>query len=188
MACFILTHGGRHVQFEAFDPACIDIEDIAHALSMVCRFAGHCPRHYSVAQHSMLVADLVSEEYKLAALLHDASEAYLGDVTSPLKRNEQMRGYRELEKSIQSSIDTHYGIDSHTAAVKEADLRALYIEGRSFWSTEEMAGWGFDQAIIDWAKTSRQTVWPHAPAPEVLKRQFLGYFERFGGKAAEAQA
>ena len=182
MESFILTHSGKRVQFEAFDPACIDIEDIAHALSMVCRFAGHCPRHYSVAQHSMLVADLVSEEYKLAALLHDASEAYLGDVTSPLKHSGQMRGYRELEGIIQFGIDRHYGIDSHAVAIKEADLRALYIEGRSFWGVEEMAHWGFDAAIIDWAKTSRQTVWPHAPSPEVTKRQFLEYFRKFGGK------
>ena len=63
----------------------IDIEDIAHGLAYTCRFNGQSTAFYSVAQHSLMVADLVADELKLEALMHDAAEAYLGDVVKPLK-------------------------------------------------------------------------------------------------------
>ena len=68
------------------DPALIDLRDIAHALGNICRFGGHSRRYYSVAEHSILVASLVPEPLRLPALLHDAAEAYLGDIITPIKR------------------------------------------------------------------------------------------------------
>lgn len=68
------------------DPAMIDLRDIAHALGNICRFGGHARRHYSVAEHSLLVASLVPEPLRLPALLHDAAEAYIGDIIAPIKR------------------------------------------------------------------------------------------------------
>lgn len=81
---FIFTFTGKH--FNVYEPEVdmIDPRDISHSLAHLCRFNGHTREFYSVAQHSCIVADLVPEEHKLAALLHDATEAYLGDMTRHL--------------------------------------------------------------------------------------------------------
>jgi len=83
---FLPTCTGRRVHIADPLPDEIDIEDIAHGLSHVCRFAGHVPLYYSVAQHSLLVSELLDERTAMWGLLHDASEAYLHDLTRPLKR------------------------------------------------------------------------------------------------------
>ena len=77
---FLPTCTGRRVHIAAPLPDEIDIEDIAHGLSHVCRFAGHVPLYYSVAQHSLLVSELLDERTAMWGLLHDASEAYLHDL------------------------------------------------------------------------------------------------------------
>jgi len=86
MNAWIQTISGRKFPLAEPDPNQIDIEDIAHALSMLCRFNGHCTQFYSVAEHSMHVSHEISNDLALAGLLHDAAEAYLGDVPSPLKK------------------------------------------------------------------------------------------------------
>lgn len=83
------------------------MSDIARGLSNCCRFSGQLPRDfYSVAQHSLLVASLVCQEARIrrAALLHDASEAYLGDMTRNLKHHPSLAGYRKIEKKVQRAI------------------------------------------------------------------------------------
>jgi uncharacterized protein len=83
---FLPTCTGRRVHIASPLPDEIDIEDIAHGLSHACRFAGHVQNFYSVAQHSLLVSELVDDRHALWGLLHDGSEAYLHDLTRPLKR------------------------------------------------------------------------------------------------------
>lgn len=82
------TYTGRMFSFAEITPEDIDIRDIAHALSHLCRFVGHTSMFYSVAQHCLLVSEKIpgGPEVKLAALLHDAAEAYVNDLPSPLKR------------------------------------------------------------------------------------------------------
>ncbi|AVO51243.1 phosphohydrolase [Ectopseudomonas mendocina] len=87
---WILTNSAR--AFDLLNPRAENVltTDIAHALSLVCRFNGHCAWHYSVAQHSLLVAYIIEKEggtpeEQLAGLLHDAAEAYISDLTRPLK-------------------------------------------------------------------------------------------------------
>ena len=103
------TYSGR--QFWPLDPRPedIDIQDIAHALSMIPRYGGHCRRFYSVAEHSLLVSEncrLLSA--KRAALLHDASEAYLVDIPSPIKAH--LSNYKKLETHLCEVIATKYGV------------------------------------------------------------------------------
>ncbi|WP_460104750.1 phosphohydrolase [Pseudomonas sp. S2_D10] len=126
---WILTHTGK--RFDLFEPDVdmIDPRDIAHSLAHLCRFNGHTREFYSVAQHSCLVADLVPAEHKLAALLHDATEAYLGDMTRPLK--EWMPYYRGFEDVIWGRVCERFGLEIDLpASVRQADLIALATERR----------------------------------------------------------
>lgn len=127
---FIETYTGKKYFFASPTPDSIDIKDIAHALSRICRFTGHVNSFYSVASHSLLVASLVPPEIKLQALLHDATEAYVGDVSSPLK---QLLGdvYGDLESLARLAICRHFNIDFQPPGiVKLADTHALYLEAR----------------------------------------------------------
>lgn len=109
----------------------IDIEDIATALSRICRFGGHSSVFYSVAQHSVLVMHLVRNAgINLEALLHDTPEAYLGDVISPLKHIIG-NSYRTLEHSFETVIGQKYGATITTSIkeqIKIADIAALEME------------------------------------------------------------
>lgn len=127
---FIQTFTGK--AFFPMDPRSqeVDIRDIAHALSMQCRYAGHCRRFYSVAEHSVLIARWLVGKNKPAAiygLLHDASEAYLCDVPRPVKP--YLNGYGEAELRVQAAVWAHFGLRGHVPAiVKEADDRILADE------------------------------------------------------------
>ena len=91
-------------------PEMVHIEDIANALSNICRFTGHVKKFYSVALHSVRVSYLVPPEDALQALLHDATEAYMSDINSPLKHTDALAGYRLLEQRMWEVIAEKYGI------------------------------------------------------------------------------
>jgi hypothetical protein len=96
-------------------------------LSQLCRFTGHTNTFYSVAEHSLYVASLLPEEWKLAGLLHDASEAYICDLAKPVKN--AISGYSIHEDQVQDKIYRKFGIyyvDSKL--IKEADNMVLYHE------------------------------------------------------------
>lgn len=105
---WIQTASGR--QFWPLDPHPdeVCIEDIAYALSMICRFGGHCSRFYSVAEHSVHVVHNVSPENRLWGLLHDASEAYIGDMVRPLKRN--LPDYQAAENRMMYAVQVHFSL------------------------------------------------------------------------------
>jgi hypothetical protein len=125
----ILTYLGKSFDLSAPDADLIDPRDIAHALSHICRFGGHTRKFYSVAQHSCIVADLVPDEHKLAALLHDATEAYCGDMVRPLKL--AMPAYRDTEERIWQAVCQRFWIDPELpSCVYDADMIALATERR----------------------------------------------------------
>jgi hypothetical protein len=124
---WIQTASGR--QFWPLDPRPEDVDpaDIAHALSMLCRFGGHVLRFYSVAEHSVLLSRYVAPEYKLWALVHDASEAYLADVARPIKPH--LPGYKLAEYRLMRAICDRFGLPPlMPSAVKEADDAILFDE------------------------------------------------------------
>ena len=106
-----------------------DMEHIAYRLSYINRFNG-AVGCYSVAQHSVEVALQLPDYLKLSGLLHDVCEAYIGDVTSPLKK--QIQGYDELEDFYCDVIDRHFKVETRHPLVKEADIRVLLTEAQSF--------------------------------------------------------
>lgn len=120
------------IAMNVFEPTIemISIEDIAHSLSMQCRFGGHLKKFYSVAEHCTNAVKLVPEEHRLAALLHDASEAYLLDMPSPIKC--RMPEYKAIEKKLMEVIAYKFGFEYPLHPfVKNADVVLLHEE----WSS-----------------------------------------------------
>lgn len=125
----IQTYTGLAIDLANFREEDVRLPDICHALSIINRFTGHTTRPYSVAQHSVMVSRIVEPRHALWGLLHDASEAYIGDVSTPLKM--MMPNYRDLEETIQRAIAKKFGMKwPMPHEVKEADLRALMAEKR----------------------------------------------------------
>lgn len=159
---------------DPFSPKVDDIwiHDIATGLSRLCRFSGHTRHFYSVAQHSVLVSQLVPPALALWGLLHDASEAYLGDVPSPLKRLPCYREYREAEGRLLACIADRFGLGSPfpPPEVKIADTLALGAEVRDLMSPR-LPIWQDCFLPPTW---QIQTIIPFAP--EEARVQFLNRF------------
>lgn len=143
----IRTFSGKLVDLRAPKLEDICIKDIAHALARINRFTGHTSRGYTVAEHSLLVSRFVPVEFALDGLLHDASEAYLGDVASPLKS--LLPEYKVLEARWTRVIEAKFGLREMPAPVKRADALALEAEGLEF-----VRGW--DREIVEASRTSMQ--------------------------------
>ena len=152
----------------------ISIEDIAHALSMQCRFTGHVKKFYSIAQHSVYVSYLCDESDALYGLLHDASEAYVSDVSSPLKKLDEFKAYMNIEKILQNKIYESFGLDANTPkSVKKADLVMLATEARDLMSPIHS----------DWRNMEEPYLFSINPlSPEESKEIFLKRFEQLYGK------
>jgi hypothetical protein len=157
-ASWIITSTGR--KFWPLDPRPDDIciEDIAHGLSMCCRYAGQCPKFYSVAEHSVYVAEWMLDgrsRRALVGLLHDASEAYLGDMTRPVKR--RMPEYQAAEKRLQRCIHERFGLldiaenPELVGQVKHYDDAMLITERLQFFKPETHPG-----AAVDFSRWQTQ--------------------------------
>ncbi|MGX1786816.1 phosphohydrolase [Bosea sp. NPDC055332] len=163
-------------QFWPMDPQPeeIDINDIAHALSMLCRFGGHCLRFYSVAEHSVLLSYVVAREHALWALMHDATEGYLVDMPRPIKAF--LPGYKEAEAGIERAVAAHFGLTLPVPAeVKDADKRILTDEAQ-----QNMA-----HCPVEWATAAeplgvRLQFW----SPTLAKAEFLARYRELTGDAS----
>ncbi|HIS06487.1 MAG TPA: phosphohydrolase [Candidatus Choladocola avistercoris] len=138
------TFTGRHFDPMQIKTEDICMEDIAHALSLMCRGGGHLKYFYSVAQHSLNCAAEAkargwSERLQLACLLHDASEAYLSDIIRPVKAN--LTGYLEIENRIMGKILEKFNLSDLTEEEhrkwKQIDDEILYYELKNLMPGEE---------------------------------------------------
>lgn len=163
------TVSGREINILNPTVESIDEGDIGTGLANFCRFGGQLSRHYSVAQHSILVMLLAPDHLKPAAILHDASEGYLGDVIKPLK---VILGaiYGDIETRFTEVICGKYGVSlEDIKAIKPYDMQALEIE-HAFLRTGSDVAWN---AI--WIANNMGFV-SYDANPEIWKRRYLQYF------------
>lgn len=142
MKTWIQSYTGKYIEPGAIDPANVCIEDVAHALSLKCRYQGHCSELYSVADHCILGLRFVPDNLKLAFLLHELDEVFLPDVPRPIKDdvffrmpNSEMVPWRFLAKQQETAILQGLGLADlqetlHTREVKKADNIMLAWEAR----------------------------------------------------------
>jgi hypothetical protein len=140
------TFSGKLVDAENPTPEMVDIQDIAHALSMTCRFGGHCRDFYSVAEHSLIVCQYGTPPLHpqdpsfpraiLALLMHDAAEAYIGDIISPVKY--LLRDAHPIEQKWLVAIEQKFNLEERLSQpdqyVKDADLMVLSHEVATLFS------------------------------------------------------
>jgi len=196
------------------DPGSIDLPSIAHALSNICRFGGHCKRFYSVAQHSVLVkrqaAHLLEEAQRddqsiverlvdlgnimRAALLHDAAEAYIGDVIQPIKpyvavRSDTLRGdFGMLEACVLCAVHSALCVawpvaDRHAEIIHEADLILCATEGQQLmggiYGDRECPAWDITKVVEPDPDLVIEPVGPEAAEQMFLEEAWkLGVKER----------
>lgn len=168
---FVSTFMGH--RFYPLEPCIddVDIEDIAHGLAYQCRFNGQTSSFYSVAQHSLLVASIVPPALRLSALLHDAAEAYLGDIVKPLKI--LVPQFSLIEKKVAAIISERFDAhDLEDLQIKVADLILLATEKRDLMPRSAEA-WS---SIAGIAPLGEPIV---AQVPEVAKAQFLEAWENW---------
>ena len=184
MSPTICSVSGQSVHLVAPDPGSIHIADIAHSLAHLCRFTGHTRQHYSVAQHSVLLSFVVKPEHALAGLLHDAAEAYLGDVSSPLKS--LLPEYRLIEQRMQATIHRRFGLPQNLPEamrrdIKHADAVMLATECRDL-----MPGHGQVWSVTDAIKPLPVHLYPWAAT--LARLTFLQRYEWLRACQVEAAA
>lgn len=163
----ILLASGNYFDFEAPDSSVFTIEDIAHGLAMTCRFAGHCRWHYSVAQHSVHLSEIVPPEHAYQGLMHDAPEFAVGDMAKPLKVI--CPDYSVIEKRVEVAVFRRFNVETPLPlTIKEADIRMLATEQRQLMRNRDDWDYTRGRAPLDFT-IPRWT-------PEEAKKRFLDRF------------
>lgn len=155
-----------------------DIVEIAHALSMQCRYTGHTKRFYSVAEHSCLVAYIMREAGlgdPFEGLMHDATEAYLSDIASPWKV--LLPDYKALDKRLETKARQFFGLpEAITAGCKKADWVALFVEAYQLIPSKA-ADWIAPEGVKDMAESFIRTdATPLGMPPLDANRAFMAAF------------
>jgi hypothetical protein len=160
----IMLHSGAWFDFCAPASSPFTLEDIAHGLANICRYAGQCKHFYSVAEHSILVSE-IAEGFEYEALLHDAAEAFLGDITRPLKQ--MLPDFKSIEAEVERAILERFGVPwPLPPQIKQADLRVLAAEQKQIMP-EGTDGWVRGQKV-----EPSQIIVRHL-TPDQAKQEFL---------------
>lgn len=170
-----VQHAGR---FWPLDPRPkeIDIRDVAGALAKICRFGGHTRAFFPVASHSLLVSHYCEPEDALWGLLHDAAEAYLGDMIRPIKRYPGMSYFETAEERVMWAVCHRFGLSfSMPESVRYADELLLATEGEHLMGADTRKWRGHDRALPE-PLSNDALGSPASWKPETAERLFL---ERF---------
>lgn len=142
---WIQTFTGRAVHLLDPSPADVAIEDIAHSLSHICRYTGHVEMFYSVGEHSLWASFLAPPQHRLAALLHDATEAYVNDLSKPLKN--LLPQYEEIERLHWIAVANKFELSHELPAeVKRIDKELLMAEHHVLMK-KAPAPWGYANVV-----------------------------------------
>ncbi len=157
------------------DPQLLMLKDIAHSLSNICRYNGHCKKNYNVAQHSVYVAQEArylgaNNETWLAALLHDGGEAYVGDVCRPIKR--RIPEFKKCEDPLKQLIYECFipgdgSLIDHDL-IQKCDNAVCYTESRILMNRWREWAWG-DTPLAHVDFYSLEDCWSH----EASEQKFL---------------
>lgn len=182
MKPWIQTASGLAAWPLALTPDMVCLDDIAHALAQIPRFSGHGNRFYSVAEHSVHVSHRVPAKHAMIGLMHDAAEAYLGDIATPLKQFAGFaslvgfRSFNDVEHSVHLSICEALRLSPFGSfEVKDADTRMLATERRQLLGPEPMP-WAVDAAPYP---DLTLPCW----SPTEAKQQFLARYAELRGAA-----
>lgn len=174
----ILTAGPRYFDFTA-PSGPYSLFEIAHSLSNICRFTGHCRTHYSVAEHCVRASWIAPSGYALEALLHDSEEFAVGDMSTPLKAHVG-GNYRAIAHGVDASVREWFGLPAkQDPVVKLADLVMLATERRDL-----MPRLALDEhwAILDGIEPLPDRIQPWGPM--VAREAFIARFEYLIGRTA----
>jgi hypothetical protein len=185
------TFSGRYVDTRDPQVSTIDLGDIAHALSHICRYGGHCSTFYSVAEHAVCVSKRLERRghgvgVQLAGLHHDDTEAYLGDIPRPLKGllRTMSDAYDKLTERMDDAIRWQLNLNEgvpefHDERIKDADNWMLFVEAKHFlpsgginWSGSQLDDWGIRQDGLPSRIITPDYFYAGLP-PEVAKEQYL---------------
>lgn len=167
----ILTYSGKLLNLYAPQIEKINIEDIAHGLSNLCRFGGQVSTFYSVAEHSIHCALLAPAHLKLIGLLHDATEAYLIDLPRPIKL--QLAQYRKFEDNLAVAIFKRFGLQYDLlASIKDVDNRMLTVEAYHLMKQD---------GEFVWPECHDKDMKLSCLSPKYAKRAFLDLFYELTG-------
>jgi len=166
----------------------INIKDIAHALGNKCRYTGHCREFYSIAQHSVIVSELVDRRLALAGLLHDSSEYLLPDVSTPVKP--RLKGFKEIEEGVLDAVFKKFGLmaircnQEDMAEIKKADWYSMALEVRDLMhaDNEYWAQWPLPDIDPHFYDCDLTNPW----GPKESREKFMDRYEYLTGVAAEA--
>lgn len=172
-------------------PDQFEIDDIAGGLSRICRFGGQCPQFYSVAEHSIVCAEIalrdgLPREAVEAALMHDASEAFVGDVVKPLKI--MMPEYDRIEARILKVIGERYDIDFERwrSQVKQIDRDVLIAERNLLWPADGVQWTGEsevraidirERVITNGLSAGRSSLPEYGYSPQIAEAVFLEWIQ-----------
>jgi len=176
------TYTGKQFVLLNPSPDAVCIEDVAHSLSMQCRFNGHTKHFFSVAEHSWWVSHIVPPEFALQGLMHDSAEAYISDIPKPFKL---MLGFfvEMVEHKHLTVLGEKFGFDPNLSReVKDADVEMLVFEReQALRPTEHKWSPYIENYRPYLAQEQGVEVQLHFWSPEEAKERFLARFEELKG-------